>query len=116
LVYEQSAKLGGKVSDSAAFLSDRCSPGALCAEAEPHQYRARCQRRIAGSDSGIVAWALMVEELAYGDCAIANQVGGISFPYVAKLLLRLPITNFPHQCYYCCHNGGFATQAIGKHA
>jgi butyryl-CoA dehydrogenase len=39
-----------------------------------------------GSDSGIVAWALMVEELAYGDCAIANQVGGISFPYVAKLL------------------------------
>jgi alkylation response protein AidB-like acyl-CoA dehydrogenase len=28
----------------------------------------------------------MVEELAYGDCAIANQVGGISFPYVAKLL------------------------------
>jgi butyryl-CoA dehydrogenase len=39
-----------------------------------------------GSDSGIVAWAMMVEELAYGDCAIANQVGGISFPYVAKLL------------------------------
>jgi len=39
-----------------------------------------------GSDSGIVAWALMVEELAYGDCAIANQVRGISFPYVAKLL------------------------------
>jgi len=39
-----------------------------------------------GSDSGIVAWALMVEELAYSDCAIANQVGGISFPYVAKLL------------------------------
>ena len=39
-----------------------------------------------GSDSGIVAWALMVEELAYGDCAIANQIGGISFPYVAKLL------------------------------
>jgi alkylation response protein AidB-like acyl-CoA dehydrogenase len=29
---------------------------------------------------------MMVEELAYGDCAIANQVGGISFPYVAKLL------------------------------
>ena len=39
-----------------------------------------------GSDSGIVAWAMMVEELAYGDCAIANQVGGVSFPYVAKLL------------------------------
>lgn len=39
-----------------------------------------------GSDSGIVAWALMVEELAYGDCAIGNQIGGISFPYVAKLL------------------------------
>jgi butyryl-CoA dehydrogenase len=39
-----------------------------------------------GSDSGIVAWAMMVEELACGDCAIANQVGGISFPYVAKLL------------------------------
>ena len=29
---------------------------------------------------------MMVEELAYGDCAIANQIGGISFPYVAKLL------------------------------
>ena len=39
-----------------------------------------------GSDSGIVAWSMMVEELAYGDCAIANQIGGISFPYVAKLL------------------------------
>lgn len=39
-----------------------------------------------GSDSGVVAWALMVEELAYGDCAIGNQIGGISFPYVAKLL------------------------------
>jgi butyryl-CoA dehydrogenase len=39
-----------------------------------------------GSDSGIVAWAMMVEELAYGDCAIANQVGGVSFPYVSKLL------------------------------
>jgi butyryl-CoA dehydrogenase len=39
-----------------------------------------------GSDSGIVAWSMMVEELAYGDCAIANQIGGVSFPYVAKLL------------------------------
>lgn len=39
-----------------------------------------------GSDSGVVAWALLVEELAYGDCSIANQIGGISFPYVAKLL------------------------------
>jgi butyryl-CoA dehydrogenase len=39
-----------------------------------------------GSESGIVAWSMMVEELAYGDCAIANQIGGISFPYVAKLL------------------------------
>lgn len=39
-----------------------------------------------GSDSGIVAWSMMVEELAYGDCAIANQIGGISFPYVAKLV------------------------------
>jgi hypothetical protein len=39
-----------------------------------------------GSDSGVVAWSMMVEELAYGDCAIANQVGGVSFPYVAKLL------------------------------
>jgi hypothetical protein len=29
---------------------------------------------------------VMVEELAYGDCAIANQIGGVSFPYVAKLL------------------------------
>jgi alkylation response protein AidB-like acyl-CoA dehydrogenase len=39
-----------------------------------------------GSDSGVVSWALMVEELAYGDCSIGNQIGGISFPYVAKLL------------------------------
>lgn len=39
-----------------------------------------------GSDSGVVAWALMVEELSYGDCAIGNQIGGISFPYAAKLL------------------------------
>jgi len=39
-----------------------------------------------GSESGIVAWSMMVEELAYGDCAIANQIGGVSFPYVAKLL------------------------------
>lgn len=39
-----------------------------------------------GSDSGVVSWALMVEELAYGDCAISNQIGGISFPYVSKLL------------------------------
>jgi alkylation response protein AidB-like acyl-CoA dehydrogenase len=39
-----------------------------------------------GSDNGIVAWSIMVEELAYGDCAIANQIGGVSFPYVAKLL------------------------------
>jgi alkylation response protein AidB-like acyl-CoA dehydrogenase len=38
-----------------------------------------------GSDLGIVAWATVVEELAYGDCAIANQIGGVSFPYVAKL-------------------------------
>ena len=39
-----------------------------------------------GSDSGVVAWALMVEELSYGDCAIGNQIGGISFPYAAKIL------------------------------
>lgn len=39
-----------------------------------------------GSDSGVVSWALMVEELSYGDCAIGNQIGGISFPYAAKLL------------------------------
>lgn len=39
-----------------------------------------------GSDLGIVAWSMMVEELSYGDCAIGNQIGGISFPYVAKLL------------------------------
>ncbi len=39
-----------------------------------------------GSNSGIVAWASVVEEVAYGDCAIANQVGFQSFPFVAKLL------------------------------
>jgi butyryl-CoA dehydrogenase len=39
-----------------------------------------------GSDSGIVAWSMMVEELSYGDCAIGNQIGGISFPFVSKLL------------------------------
>jgi butyryl-CoA dehydrogenase len=39
-----------------------------------------------GSDSGIVAWSMMVEELSYGDCAIGNQIGGVSFPFVAKLL------------------------------
>jgi butyryl-CoA dehydrogenase len=39
-----------------------------------------------GSDSGIVAWSMMVEELSYGDCAIGNQIGGISFPFVTKLL------------------------------
>jgi butyryl-CoA dehydrogenase len=39
-----------------------------------------------GSDSGIVVWSDVVEEVAYGDCAIANQVGGQSFPFVAKLL------------------------------
>jgi butyryl-CoA dehydrogenase len=39
-----------------------------------------------GSNIGIVGWAMMVEELSYGDCAIGNQIGGISFPFVAKLL------------------------------
>jgi alkylation response protein AidB-like acyl-CoA dehydrogenase len=33
-----------------------------------------------------VAWSLVVEEVSYGDCAIGNQVGGISFPFVAKLV------------------------------
>ncbi|GGC77797.1 acyl-CoA dehydrogenase family protein [Chelatococcus reniformis] len=41
---------------------------------------------LGGSDMGVVAWALVVEELAYGDCAIANQIGGVSFPFVAKLV------------------------------
>lgn len=39
-----------------------------------------------GSDSGVVSWALMVEELSYGDCAIGNQIGGISYPFASKLL------------------------------
>jgi alkylation response protein AidB-like acyl-CoA dehydrogenase len=39
-----------------------------------------------GSDSGIVAWAMAVEELSYADIAIGNQVGGQSFPFVAKLV------------------------------
>ena len=39
-----------------------------------------------GSGAGIVAWALVTEEISYGDCAIGNQVGGQSFPMVAKLL------------------------------
>jgi hypothetical protein len=39
-----------------------------------------------GSDGGIVAWSMVVEELSYADCAIGNQVGGQSFPFVAKVL------------------------------
>ncbi|MDB5687963.1 MAG: hypothetical protein JWR77_2552, partial [Rhizorhabdus sp.] len=39
-----------------------------------------------GSDAGIVAWAMVTEEVSYGDCAIGNQVGGQSFPMIAKLL------------------------------
>jgi butyryl-CoA dehydrogenase len=39
-----------------------------------------------GSDAGIVAWAMVTEEVSYGDCAIGNQVGGQSFPMISKLL------------------------------
>ncbi|MCF2524858.1 acyl-CoA dehydrogenase family protein [Bradyrhizobium sp. G127] len=39
-----------------------------------------------GSDSGVISWAIMVEELSYGDCAIGNQIGGISYPFASKLL------------------------------
>src|SRR5260370_31169742 len=39
-----------------------------------------------GSDSGIVALALMGEELAYGDCAIANPLRGNPSPFLSKLL------------------------------
>ena len=38
-----------------------------------------------GAGAGVTAWALMIEELAQGDCAIANQVGGTNFPFGSKL-------------------------------
>ena len=38
-----------------------------------------------GAGAGVTAWALMIEELAKGDCAIANQVGGTNFPFGSKL-------------------------------
>jgi alkylation response protein AidB-like acyl-CoA dehydrogenase len=39
-----------------------------------------------GAGGDFVSYALAVEELAYGDCAIANNVGGTNFPYVAALV------------------------------
>lgn len=39
-----------------------------------------------GSNAGIVAWSMVVEEVSYADSAIGNQVGGQSFPFVAKLI------------------------------
>lgn len=38
-----------------------------------------------GAGASVTAWALMIEELAKGDCAIANQVGGTNFPFGSKL-------------------------------
>ena len=39
-----------------------------------------------GAGGDFISYALIVEELAYGDCAIANNVGGANFPFVAAML------------------------------
>jgi alkylation response protein AidB-like acyl-CoA dehydrogenase len=40
---------------------------------------------LGGSGCDFVSWTLAVEELAYGDCAIANAIGGSHFPYLDAL-------------------------------
>lgn len=40
---------------------------------------------LGGANGDFVSWALVIEELAYGDCAIANSVGGAAFPFLDAL-------------------------------
>lgn len=40
---------------------------------------------LGGANGDFVSWALVIEQIAYGDCAIANSLGGAAFPFLDAL-------------------------------